>query len=60
MEYLQYRVQLRITTDNSHDAFGIAFYLFCVLPGYQADMKQQQNERQLCNVAACYVLRQNR
>lgn len=43
MEYLKYRV-LRIMTVNSHDAFGIAFYLFCVLPGYEADIKQQQDD----------------
>lgn len=41
MEYLKYRVLLRIMTDKSHDALEIAFY--CVLPGYQADVKQQQD-----------------
>lgn len=43
MEYLKYRVLLRIMTDKSHDALGIAFYWCCVLPGYQADVKQQQD-----------------
>lgn len=45
MEYLKYRVLLRTTDNNySYDAFGIAFYLCCGLPGYQADMKQQQDD----------------